>query len=66
MVTITSNKIPYLLCKRSANGKVTPVEKVHKTTFSNEHRRGFYEQKENNVKKTAAILSGFKQKDDRK
>lgn len=56
-------QIPYLLIKRSANGKVTPVEPVHKIPALNQNKRSFYEQKENHVKKTAAILSKFKQKD---
>jgi hypothetical protein len=61
-----SNQIPCLLIKRSANAKVTPVEKVHKIPALHQQKRSFYEQKENNVKKTAAILSKFEQEDNAK
>lgn len=54
-------QVPYLLQKRSVNEYVTALEKVRKIP-TDATKRSFNEQKENNDKKTAALLSGHKQK----
>jgi hypothetical protein len=56
-MVIVNNQLPHLLnIRRSDNGKVNPVEPASKIPKYNNNDRSFNEQKENDVKTTAAIL----------
>ena len=61
-MVIVNNQLPLLLnIRRSDNGKVNPVEPASKIPKYNNNDRSFNEQKENDVKATAAILRTSKQ-----
>jgi hypothetical protein len=61
-MVIVNNQLPLLLnIRRSDNGKVNPVELASKIPKYNNNDRSFNEQKENDVKATAAILRISKQ-----
>ena len=61
-MVIVNNQLPLLLnIRRSDNGKVNPVEPASKIPKYNNNDRSFNEQKENDVKATAAILRISKQ-----
>jgi hypothetical protein len=58
---MSSNQISYLLLKKDRNGKVNPIEKVHKIPAFQRQQGRFYEQKENHDKATAALLRSKRQ-----
>lgn len=61
-MVIVNNQLPHLLnIRRSDNGKVNPVKPASKIPKYNNNDRSFNEQKENDVKTTAAILRISKQ-----
>jgi len=58
---MSSTQIPYLFLKKDRNGKVNPIEKVHKIPALQRQQGRFYEQKEKHDKTTAALLRSKRQ-----